>query len=65
MFSCVTSGFRYSADMLAHMFTTYILYPRLSHPYLVLAAPPEDTCDELDLFDQVGLQLDYNIDLDI
>uniref|UniRef100_A0A6A7FTT8 Integral membrane protein GPR180 n=1 Tax=Hirondellea gigas TaxID=1518452 RepID=A0A6A7FTT8_9CRUS len=44
-------GFRYSADLLAHVFMAYILYPRRSHPYLVLATP-QDNCDELDFLDQ-------------
>ncbi|KAF2360022.1 Intimal thickness related receptor IRP [Trinorchestia longiramus] len=44
-------GFRYTADLLAHLFMAYTLYPRRSHPYVTLATS-EDHCDELDLLDQ-------------
>ncbi|XP_018009086.1 uncharacterized protein LOC108666680 isoform X2 [Hyalella azteca] len=44
-------GFRYTADFLAHVFMAYTLYPRQSHPYVILATP-EDHCEELDFLDQ-------------
>ena len=51
IFYFLFSGFRFSADLLAHIFMAYILYPLRSDPYLALACP-EEHCDELDLLDQ-------------
>lgn len=47
----IHTGFTYSADLLAHSFMTYMLWPERSEQYLLLAHEA-DLSDELDEFNE-------------
>lgn len=55
------SGFTYSADLLAHTFMTYLLWPERSEQYLLLAYE-EDLSNELEEFNEAPHVLNNHSD---
>lgn len=57
----VLLGFTYSADLLAHTFMTYLLWPERSEQYLLLAYE-EDLSNELEEFNEAPHVLNHHSD---